>query len=385
MSFKNSPAYISVFIIGLILHVFEVNKAFFDKDTDKLRVSSMTVIPEKDLKKTDPDSVPDTFLIAAVGDIMLGTNFPSPKYLPSTDPSYLLLPALQQLQNADFTMGNLEGTILDTGGMAKKCKDSNVCYLFRMPELNATILKNAGFDVLNLANNHSGDFGLIGRDNTCRVLAENEIGTCGLVVKPTSIIERKGIKIGVVGFAPNTGTIDINDSARIVELVDSLRPLCNLLVVTFHGGAEGRNYQHITRKTEFFYGEDRGNVYNFARWAIDAGADVVIGHGPHVPRAVDYYKGKFICYSLGNFCTYGRFSLKAENAFAPLLNVYVDKNGNFIKARVLSYIQLGEGGPVEDNMNRAYYRIRDLTKQDIPEAKLKFTKNGFIYPITEQK
>ncbi len=326
------------------------------------------------------DSLSDTFLIAAVGDLMLGTNFPSEKFL-HPNPDTLLYPALNYLLNADFTLGNLEGTILDTGGTAKKCKDSNICYLFRMPELSATILKNAGFDVLNLANNHSGDFGLTGRENTMRILAENDMESCGLLVKPACIVERKGRKIGVLGFAPNTGTVDINDSARVVQLVDSLRPLCELLIVTFHGGAEGRGHQRVTRKKEMFYGENRGNVYKFARLAIDAGADMVLGHGPHVPRAVDLYKGKFIAYSMGNFCTYARFSLKAENGYAPLFNIYVDKQGNFLKAQVVSYIQLGEGGPVDDPQKRAYTKIRELTKLDIPEAKLRFDNNGFIFPL----
>ncbi|MGZ5243395.1 MAG: CapA family protein [Bacteroidia bacterium] len=356
---------------------------FFDKDSEAFHVSGMNIIPENDLSNSESDSIPDTFTVVAVGDIMLGTNFPSPNYL-HPNPAALLKPVLTHLQSADFTFGNLEGTILDSGGMAKKCKDSNICYLFRMPQLSATILKDAGFDVMNLANNHSGDFGLPGRENTCRVLDENTIGSCGLLTKPAVIVERSGRKIGVVGFSPNTGTQDINDSARVVALVDSLRPLCDLLIVNFHGGAEGRGHQHITRKNEFFYGEDRGNVYKFARWAIDAGADIVLGHGPHVPRAVDIYKNKFIAYSMGNFCTYARFSLKAENSYAPLFKIYVDKKGNFLRADVMSYIQLGEGGPVKDSKNRAYLKIRELTKQDIPEAKLWFSKSGSIYPFKEQ-
>lgn len=384
MSFKNSPAYISIFILGLIWHIAELNEILFEKDAaDRFKDSKITVIPEQKPADSAKASISDTFIVAAVGDIMLGTNFPSPRFL-HPDPGSLLKPASKHLQSADFAFGNLEGTILDTGGMAKKCKDSNICYLFRMPQLSATVLQNAGFDVLNLANNHSGDFGLPGRENTCRVLDEKQIGTCGLLAKPAVIVERSGRKVGVVGFAPNTGTQDINDSARVVQLIDSLRPLCDLLVVNFHGGAEGRGHQHITRKNEYFYGENRGNVYKFARWAIDAGADMVLGHGPHVPRAVDIYKNKFIAYSMGNFCTYARFSLKAENAYAPLFKIYVNKKGDFLRADVISYIQLGEGGPVNDPKMRAYFKIRELTKLDIPEAKLWFSKNGSIYPHKEK-
>ncbi|RYD77934.1 MAG: CapA family protein [Sphingobacteriales bacterium] len=380
MSFKLVPAFVSVAIFSFIFIIWQENSSF--SAANDFKTNPESIFQAKPIWNNNQDSIPDTFLIAAVGDLMLGTNFPSPKFLPPEGYENLLLSPLKYFQNADFTFGNLEGTILDSGGIAKKCKDSNVCYLFRMNNLSATVFKNAGFDVMNMANNHSGDFGLVGRQNTVRVLQENDIESCGLLTKPACIVDRKGRKIGVVGFSPNNGTNDINDSARVVALVDSLKPLCDLLIVTFHGGAEGRTKQHISRKHEFFYGEDRGNVYQFARLAIDAGADVILGHGPHVPRAVDLYKGKFIAYSMGNFCTYARFSLKGENAYAPLFNIYVDKQGNLIKAQVLSYFQVGEGIPKPDSLNRAFKTIKLLTKTDIPEAPLAFGKNGFIFPKT---
>src|SRR5688500_1063344 len=227
----------------------------------------------------------DTFVIVAVGDIMLGTNFPSPKFLPPLGLD-LLRHANADLNNADFTFGNLEGVFLDSGGKAKKCQDSNLCYLFRMNTLSATYLKKSGFDVLSVANNHSGDFGDTGRRSSIKTLQSFGMDGAGFTFKPTSIVERNGVKYGVAAFSPNTGTENINDSARVFKLIDSLRPHCDILIVSFHGGAEGRGKQHITRKTELFYGENRGNVYKFSRWAIDAGADVVIGHGPHVPRAI---------------------------------------------------------------------------------------------------
>jgi poly-gamma-glutamate capsule biosynthesis protein CapA/YwtB (metallophosphatase superfamily) len=321
----------------------------------------------------------DTVTLVAVGDIMLGTNYPNTSYLPPAGQENLLLPAEDLLRSADITFGNLEGTILNSGGNPKQC-GSSACYLFRMNESSADLLKDAGFDLLSIANNHAGDFGEPGRLNTMRVLKEKGLECAGQIVKPTCVIERNGLKIGLAGFAPNTGTVDINDDARIKEIIDSLRPHCDILIVSFHGGAEGKSRQHIARKHEIFYGEDRGDVYHFAHLAIDAGADVVLGHGPHVARAADTYKGKFIIYSLGNFCTYSRFNLDGETSYAPALKLYIDRKGNFLKAEIHSYEQLGEGGPTVDAENKAYLKIKELTQQDIPEASFKFVSPNLILP-----
>jgi poly-gamma-glutamate capsule biosynthesis protein CapA/YwtB (metallophosphatase superfamily) len=349
------------------------------------RATNQTVVSKPTAAFTPSRKIPatedsDTVTLVAVGDLMLGTNFPSPAYLPPDGYESLLRPALSYLRGADVAFGNLEGTILDTGGTQKKCQNPAACYLFRMNTSVTDVLKSAGFDLLNVANNHSGDFGQEGRDNVVQLMSYAEIGTAGFITKPGCIITRKGVKIGMAGFAPNTGTTDINNDERITQLMDSLRPLCDILIASFHGGAEGRSRQHITRKHEIFYEEDRGDVYHFARVAIDAGADVVLGHGPHVPRAVDSYKGKFIIYSLGNFCTYSRFNLSGENGYAPLLRLYLDKKGSFLKAEIISFQQLGEGGPTPDPENKAYLKIKELTLQDIPEASLKFVSPNIIAP-----
>jgi hypothetical protein len=210
------------------------------------------------------------------------------------------------------------------------------------------------------------------------------IGACGLKTHPYAIVERQGIKFGIISFSPNNGTLTINYPDSAAAYIQELRPLCDVLIVSFHGGAEGRGHQHVTRDKEMFYDEDRGNVYEFAHAVIDAGADVVFGQGPHVPRALDLYKGKLIAYSLGNFCTYSRFSLSVENGYAPLLKVWTDRKGNFLKAKIFSYIQKGEGGPVPDPENHAFRTIEALTKQDIPEACLKFLKDGTVLPWKEE-
>ena len=357
-------------------------KVFFKSVFFILLVSCSWISPDSPAEvngEQEPEKLSDTVTLVAVGDIMLGTNYPNPSYLPPAGQENLFLPAIELLRDADITFGNLEGTILNSGGKPKQC-GSSACYLFRMNESAADYLSDAGFDLLSIANNHSGDFGEPGRTNTMRVLNERGIAHAGLLVKPTCVIERAGLKIGMAGFAPNTGTVDINDEVRVKQIIDSLRPHCDILIVSFHGGAEGKSHQHIKRKNEIFYGENRGDVYRFARLAIDAGADVILGHGPHVPRAADVYKNKFIIYSLGNFCTYSRFNLDGENSYAPGLKLYMDRKGNFLKAEIHSYLQLGEGGPTPDTEEKCYLKIKELTEQDIPEASLKFVNPNLIFP-----
>lgn len=321
------------------------------------------------------DSPDETFTLVAVGDIMMGTNFPNASYLPPEGVK-LLDPLADILKSGDVTFGNLEGTLLNEGGDLKNCSDWSKCYAFRQPEYFADELKLAGFDLLSVANNHLGDFGDPGRTNTLKVLGEKGFAYAGQESRPWDTLTVNGIKIGLTAFAPNTGCLRITDYERVKEIVGELNATCDVVIVSFHGGAEGSSKTHITRKTEIFYGEDRGNVYEFARVAIDAGADVILGHGPHVTRAIDCYKGKFITYSMGNFCTYHRFNLNGVNGIAPVYRLTLKRDGTFVRGEVISIKQLGEGGPIPDDQNGAYGQVQMLTKADLPELNVRFEENG---------
>ena len=133
--------------------------------------------------------------------------------------------------------------------------------------------------------------------------------------------------------------------------------------------------------TETFLGEDRGNVYQFAHTVIDAGADMVIGHGPHVLRAMEIYKNKLIVYSLGNFLTYGNMNLSGVNSITVILKAEIGpNNGNFIRGKLISVKQIGNGIPIPDETNEGFNLIKSLTQEDIPNAHLLFLKNDRIYP-----
>lgn len=316
--------------------------------------------------------------IIGTGDIMLGSNYPSKGNLPPFDGKELFREVKDILQDADVTFGNLEGCFLNEGGNVKKCKGNN-CYFFRMPDRYANYLVEAGYDVMNIANNHMGDFGAPGRQNTVKVLKEAGLNYAGLKdVCETSRFEIDGIKYGFCGFAPNSGTVRITDIDYAKKLVAELDKDCDIVIVSFHGGAEGAKNNRVTRKTETYVGENRGNVYQFAHAVIDAGADIVFGHGPHVVRAAELYKDRFIIYSLGNFCTAGGFNINGINGYAPIVKVYTDANGRFMKGEIISALQKTKTGPVLDPDKKAVKEIKKLTELDFPETNLFISDEGII-------
>ncbi|MEQ9287507.1 MAG: CapA family protein [Cyclobacteriaceae bacterium] len=320
----------------------------------------------------------DTISIIGVGDIMMGTNFPEERYLPGGEGRNLWLEVKDTLAMADVTFGNLEGVILDEGGDQKECKNPKVCYLFRTPRSYLVNLAESGFDVMSLANNHAGDFGDPGRQSTMSSLDSLGISYAGLVSQPYVTFKRNRVRYGMAAFAPNKGTMSIHNLDKAKEIVAHLDSITDIVIVSFHGGAEGSKYEHVPRATETFYGENRGNVYEFAHAMIDAGADVVFGHGPHVTRAVDLYKDRFISYSLGNFCTYGRFNLRGVNGIAPIVKVYTNHEGKFLKGEVIPIRQMGAGGPKIDAQKTVVKKIQELTKKDFPEINLMIDGSGFI-------
>lgn len=318
--------------------------------------------------------------IIGVGDIMLGSNYPSKNLLPKND--YNILSDTEKiLQDADITIGNLEGTLFDEGGTPKSCSDPSVCFVFRTPSKYGQYLKKAGFDYLSIANNHSNDFGDEGIRETMKNLDELGIKYTGIKkLAETTIIEKDNLKYGFVSFAPLSKTVDLNDYEYAAELIKSLKSKVDIVIVMFHGGAEGNGKEHLTRKTEMFFGENRGNVFKFARMAVDAGADIIFGQGPHVTRAIELYKNKFISYSAGNFATYGKFNLKGSSGIAPIFKITLDSKGNFIEGEIIPVRQTkGVYGPFIDENKSAVKEIISLNKSDFPEGNgLSISEDGKI-------
>jgi poly-gamma-glutamate capsule biosynthesis protein CapA/YwtB (metallophosphatase superfamily) len=319
----------------------------------------------------------DTLTVIGVGDIMMGTNFPENK-LPPEHGRLLLQGVNDVLRDADVTFGNLEGTLLDSAGTPKKCKDPKVCYAFRTPVRYVENLVTAGFDMVSLANNHAGDMGDEGRKSSMRTLEKAGILHAGQLNRKTTVLTKDGIRYGLAAFAPNTNCVPLNELENAAALVRQLADSVDVVIVSFHGGAEGAQFQNVPKTIEMFHGENRGDVYKFSHMMIDAGADIVFGHGPHVTRAVEVYNNRFIAYSLGNFCTYRGISVNGVNGIAPIIKVYIDKQGNFFKAKITPTYQTYATGVKIDPQNQVIMKIKELTKKDFPDSPTFIDDNGII-------
>ena len=380
--------------IILILFACKTSKKISSTSDDTTRLDTLSIAPKKDsvylitqlgdtlsslneeLEIPISRLLPDTISIAAVGDIMMGTNFPNDSYLPKDTARYLWKDVRNIIQDADISFGNVEGTILDEGGDPKKCNNPKLCFLFR--SFLAKNFKECGFDLLSVANNHANDFGSPGRLNTQRVIDSLEIAHSGSIDRPYTITKVGHLKVGFCAFAPNQGTMSIHHEDTIKKIIQHLDSLSDIVVASFHAGAEGVKNQHVTRKREFYYGEDRGNVYQLAHMMVDYGADVVIGHGPHVVRAIELYNKKIIAYSLGNFLTFRRFNLRGEAGVAPILEVKTDIEGNFYEGQIHSFRQSYELGPRIDRKLSAIKSIQRLSLKDFPENPIRIDDTGKI-------
>ncbi len=368
-------------ILAFALALIITNPNFKDFKNRLINLEKIGISKNRNDEKNKKDEKSE-FTIIGVGDIMLGSNYPS-DLLPKNDAN-ILENTQDILQNADITVGNLEGTLFDTGGTPKSCDNPNVCYAFRMPSKYGKYLKQAGFDYLSIANNHSNDFGQTGIKETIQNLNNLNIKYSGIkVIAENTILEKNGKKFGFVSFAPNSATVKLNDYNYAKKLISELKSKVDIVIVMFHGGAEGAGAEHITRGHEIFHGEDRGNVYEFAHFAIDNGADIVFGQGPHVTRAIELYKNKFISYSGGNFATFGKINVSGSMGIAPIFKIKIDNNGNFVSGEIIPVRQTYESaGPFIDSEKLAIKKIISLNKSDFPNGNgLFLTNNGKINKI----
>lgn len=319
--------------------------------------------------------------IAATGDIMLGTNYPE-NHLPDDDGQSFLAEVAPVLSSADIAFGNLEGVLMDGGEPVKQCQDPDACYLFRSPAHYAFHLANAGFTVMSLANNHARDFGEAGRDASMAALDAAGIRHSGRI-GDVAVWPNGTVTAALIAFAPFTNSHPMLDIEEATRQVAALASSYDLVIVSFHGGAEGLDADRVPFTTERYYGEDRGDVARFSRSVIEAGADLVIGHGPHVPRAMEIHNNRLIAYSLGNFATYYGISVAGAKGQAPILVATLDGNGQFISGEIVSAIQVRPGGPQLDSQNRAYEKIWELTEQDFAGGGIRFQYGGSFFPAAD--
>jgi hypothetical protein len=319
--------------------------------------------------------------LAFTGDINLGTTT-LPDALPP-DSGRTLFAAVDSLLVGDRVIGNFEGVLADTG-ISPKCKPhSKMCYAFSTPTWLAVRLVEAGFTDLNLANNHANDMGLAARlasDSVLRSLGLRTYGPLGQFDIDTITRGDSITVIGIVGFTTYPFANNLLDIPASVALVDSLRPLVDILVVTFHGGAEGAEAQHVPYGPEELGKEPRGDLRNWAHAVVDAGANIVVGHGPHVLRGMEFYRGTLIAYSLGNFATYKGFNLTGPNGLTTVLQVELGPDGGFAGGRAVPLVQLPRMGPEPDPAGRAAALIGQLSSADFGPTAAGIAADGEITP-----
>ena len=256
------------------------------------------------------------------------------------------------LSSADITFGNLEGVLVDGGEPGKKCSNPSACYLFRSPSRYVDHYKNAGFDVMSLANNHARDFGEEGRLASMNTLAAAGMHHSGLEGDFASM-SVNGLEVAILAYAVTINSNLLLDYELARSTVSEFAKSHDIVVVSFHGGAEGRDVTHLPFAEEEYFGEPRGDVVKFSRMMVDAGADLVVGHGPHVVRAMENYRDRLIAYSLGNFATYYGISVDGQKGIAPILMVTLDGEGNFVEGNIHSTIQLRPDGPSIDPRSKS--------------------------------
>jgi hypothetical protein len=351
-------------------------------------VLSLTAAIGASVPKDDPRMAPhfSGYQIVAVGDTMIGSDYPAeyldPRVTESGDPASIIGTDLTALfKGADIAFANFEGTMHSSTEGAKACSNPATCYTFRSPPFHAAFLKRAGFTMLSNANNHSRDFGEANRTTTFKNLTAAGFAVSGADTPDTRFGVQTladGTKAVLVAFGHNPGLMKVQELARVKTLVQEAATKGSIVIVSCHIGAEGRIHNRITRAPEVFLNEDRGNPFAFARTAVDAGADAVFCHGPHIPRAVEVYKGRFIAYSLGNFWTYGSFNLRDENGLAPVADIRVGKDGSLLSARIVSAKQTKPGSPAFDPSHAAAKQIGMLTARDFAETGVTVAPTGEI-------
>src|SRR6185436_16439985 len=141
------------------------------------------------------------------------------------------------------------------------------------------------------------------------------------------------------------GLNDLDDHDAATALIAKSAKTADMVIVSFHGGAEGASARRVPDAAETFYGDRRGAVKSFARAAVDAGADLVIGHGPHVARGMEIYRGRLIAYSLGTFASYRGIGVSGVLGLTCVLEVRLADDGRFVTGRIRAARQTAPGGP----------------------------------------
>jgi capsule synthesis protein PGA_cap len=314
--------------------------------------------------------------ISAVGDIIMGST----PQLPPDDGRHLFEGVTGRVTGT-VALANMDQTLTDDAAVSKCGAGSSGCYAFRTPPAYAQWIHEAGFTIINLANNHSHDFGDAGLRDTQAALTAHGLLFTGMPGQIT--VQQAGpVRIAILGFAPYAWTQSLLDIPAAQQLVQQATTQADLVLVTIHAGAEGAEEGHVRPGTEIFLGENRGDPMAFSRAVIDAGADAVLGSGPHVLRGMEWYRGRLIAYSMGNFVGYHTLSISGPLGVGGILTVTLAPDGTWRGGDLTGTQMIAPGLPQIDPSQQAVALVGDLSRTDFGACGVTFTPTGDLNPPT---
>ncbi len=329
---------------------------------------------EKSAPLTSGSSPPpprDTIIgISAVGDVIMGST----PQLPPDGGRYLFHGVADRLAG-DVVLANLDQALTDAADSTKCGADSSSCYAFRTPPSYARWLREAGFTVINLANNHSRDFGDAGLRDTQAALTAHGLQYTGMPGQIT-VQDVGSVRVAILGFAPYRWAQSLLDIPAAQELVRQAAAQADLVLVTIHAGAEGADRGQVRPGTEIFLGEDRGDAVAFSHAVIDAGADAVLGAGPHVLRGMEWYRGRLIAYSMGNFLGYETLSHAGPQGVGGIVTLQLTPDGSWHGGQLEGTVMVDPGVPQLDPDQRARARVQELSRTDFGACGVQLSAAG---------
>lgn len=368
-----------VAVVVVLLGVGLAGVAGFSRFTDRpgpLWQAGRTAAPTGSAQPSPTSSGPKVISMSATGDIIMGN---APGRLPAGG-GHGFFDSVEKALAADLVMGNLEEPLTDDTGQDKCGPGSTDCHQFRAPPSYAEHLRDAGFEVLNQANNHAYDYGSAGYRNTQKALDRVGLKHTGARGEIT-VVDVDGVAVAVVGFSSYFWSNSLVDIASAKKVIAQAVRQADLVVVQVHMGAEGADRTRVRPGTEMFLGENRGDPVEFSHAMIDAGADLIVGHGPHVLRAMEFYKGRLIAYSLGNFAGGGgTLNNRGRLGLGGVLRVSIDADGGWVGGQFVSTYMNGVGEPTLDSDRRGLALVTGLCRSDFPSTGARFDAEGRISP-----
>ncbi len=308
-----------------------------------------------------PSAAPAIIEVGWVGDTTPGSMYGLPP-----DGGRALFDSLRpMLSKPDLMIANLEGTYSTPGPSKCAGSSSGTCFSFQAPPSYAKALAWSGIDLVNVANNHSNDYLTRGFQQTQQALKKVGVAYAGLPNKVT-IVNVRGVRVAVMGFSPYPWSAPLNDIPVAAKLVRRAAAEADVVIVLMHAGAEGADKIHTPYGPEYAFGEDRGNVRAFAHAMVNAGADLVLGSGPHVIRGIERYENHLIAYSLGDFAGWHNFGTGGNLSLSGLLTIKIDATGRILGGRWLSLYLTPSGMPAVDRSNASLKLVRSLSASDFP-------------------